>query len=170
MVQDDKKGVMEILNETDSRGIGIKVTAKYYMQIFDTASGASKQRQQQVNLQAPLQYFYSFSFTESPTKAQNYLAQLEVVDETGSRNDPFLAIESWTFPVKKNQIIARFANLADRFDFKGLQTRYVNVHSFAQMLLADANKGKAPGVSSVKIEEISLSGNMPVGEVLEHHR
>jgi len=35
LVQDDDKGVMEILNETDSQGVGIKITAKYYMHIFD---------------------------------------------------------------------------------------------------------------------------------------
>lgn len=45
-MQDDNKGVVEILNETDSQGVGIKVNAKYYMQIFDTKNGESKQRQQ----------------------------------------------------------------------------------------------------------------------------
>jgi len=43
-VQDDRKGVGEILNETDARGVGIKVTARYYMQIFDQKAGQSIQR------------------------------------------------------------------------------------------------------------------------------
>jgi hypothetical protein len=31
LLQDDNKGVQEFLNETDPKGIGIKVTAKYWM-------------------------------------------------------------------------------------------------------------------------------------------
>jgi lysosomal alpha-mannosidase len=42
MIQDDGKGVMEPLNETDSKnGGGIKVTARYQMQIFDLKAGNS---------------------------------------------------------------------------------------------------------------------------------
>lgn len=35
MLQDDNRGPKEILNETDSNGNGIKVTAKYWLHIFD---------------------------------------------------------------------------------------------------------------------------------------
>lgn len=42
ILQDDGKGVKEMLNETDSQGVGIKVNAKYYMQIFDLNQGVSK--------------------------------------------------------------------------------------------------------------------------------
>jgi len=35
MVQDDNRGPKEILNETDSKGNGIKVNAKYWLQIFN---------------------------------------------------------------------------------------------------------------------------------------
>ena len=45
LLQDDNRGVQEILNETDSNGVGIKVTAKYYLQIFDLLKGHSKQRE-----------------------------------------------------------------------------------------------------------------------------
>jgi hypothetical protein len=34
--------VLEILNETDEKGNGIKSNAMYYMQIFDTNTGMSK--------------------------------------------------------------------------------------------------------------------------------
>jgi len=54
LLQDDNKGVTEILNETDSKGIGLKTTARYYLQIFDQLKGQSKQRQQQIMLEAPL--------------------------------------------------------------------------------------------------------------------
>lgn len=46
LIQDDNKGVTEFLNETDSKGIGIKVTAKYWMQIFNYNTSQSKQRLQ----------------------------------------------------------------------------------------------------------------------------
>jgi len=46
--EDDNKGVIEPLNETDRDGVGLKTTAKYYMQIFDFVSAKSKQRTQQI--------------------------------------------------------------------------------------------------------------------------
>ena len=42
--EDDDLGVDEFLNETEADGQGIKVSAKYYMQIFDQARDQSKQR------------------------------------------------------------------------------------------------------------------------------
>lgn len=35
MVQDDNRGPKEILNETDALSNGIKVNAKYWLQVFD---------------------------------------------------------------------------------------------------------------------------------------
>ena len=35
MTEDDNKGMIESLNETESDGTGVKVTARYWMQIFD---------------------------------------------------------------------------------------------------------------------------------------
>ena len=43
---DDGKGVVEMLNEVDSEGYGVKSTARYYMQIFNFVSANSKQRGQ----------------------------------------------------------------------------------------------------------------------------
>ena len=43
---DDGKGVNEPLNETDAEDHGLRVTAKYYMQIFDFSKFKSKQREQ----------------------------------------------------------------------------------------------------------------------------
>jgi hypothetical protein len=47
---DDDNGVEESLNETEADGLGIRSTAKYYMQIFDTVKGVSLQRQQQIEI------------------------------------------------------------------------------------------------------------------------
>jgi len=43
---DDDKGVAEALNEMDPSGVGIAVSARYYMQIFNTKKGQSLQRSQ----------------------------------------------------------------------------------------------------------------------------
>jgi hypothetical protein len=41
LMEDDNKGVIEPLDEIDEHGNGIQVTAKYFMQIFDTKKGKS---------------------------------------------------------------------------------------------------------------------------------
>ena len=46
LVEDDGKGVQEVLNETEANDRGIKSTALYRMQIFDTVKGKSKQREE----------------------------------------------------------------------------------------------------------------------------
>jgi len=51
--------VQEPLNETDRKDhLPIRVNARYYMQIFDTVKGQSLQRQQQIKIEQPLQYFF----------------------------------------------------------------------------------------------------------------
>lgn len=50
LLRDDEFGVDEVLNETSTDGEGIRVTARYYMQIFDYTRSSSKQREQQLNI------------------------------------------------------------------------------------------------------------------------
>lgn len=72
LLRDDDLGVEEYLNETDSKGDGIRVTAKYLVQIFDTSRSQSKQRENQINLEQPLQYSFVFDFAKGtkPGKQQ----------------------------------------------------------------------------------------------------
>tara|TARA_B110000285_G_C14961834_1_gene532081 strand:- start:692 stop:967 length:276 start_codon:yes stop_codon:yes gene_type:complete len=63
LTEDDCKGVLEPLNETDSFGHGIKVNTKYYMQIFNIKKGASKQREMQISIDQPLQYNFAFNYS-----------------------------------------------------------------------------------------------------------
>ena len=46
LTEDDIKGVVEVLNEVDGQGVGIKVNAKYWMQIFDYTKDHSLQREE----------------------------------------------------------------------------------------------------------------------------
>lgn len=59
---------MEKLNETDDNGNGLRVTSRYFMQIFDWTKGGSKQREVQMNNEQPLQYLFAFDFKVEPTK------------------------------------------------------------------------------------------------------
>lgn len=116
--------------------------------------------------------FYTFNYGASNLQVrepQDYVRQLIVTDDGVGTQDKNFAVEFWTLPVAKNEILVRFTNLADRFDRDGARTRYINVQRFAQLMLQDANKGKPSGVASVKIEELSLSGNMAVDERRSHH-
>jgi len=64
LTEDDNKGVIEPLNETDSNGQGLQVNAKYFMQIFDYKKAVSKQREQQILIDQPLQYFFAFTYDQ----------------------------------------------------------------------------------------------------------
>jgi hypothetical protein len=49
------------LNETESKdGPGLKINAEYNMQIFNFNSGKSLQREQQIKIDQPMEYFFSF--------------------------------------------------------------------------------------------------------------
>ena len=65
MTEDDDKGVMEPLNDTDINGVGLAVTAKYYLQVFDYKKGRSKQRDQQIIIDQPLEYQFAFDYNET---------------------------------------------------------------------------------------------------------
>ena len=55
MLFDDDKGVEEPLNEVDLEdGLGLRINARYYVQIFDHTKGKSLQRNQQMNIEQPL--------------------------------------------------------------------------------------------------------------------
>jgi len=58
----DEYGSRGGVNETDRDGKGVRVKAKYFMQIFDTKKGRSLQREQQLNIQQPPQYFFAFDY------------------------------------------------------------------------------------------------------------
>jgi len=78
MSQDqDEKGNAEPLNETSSDDIGIRVNARYYMQIFDTQKGQSLQRFQQINTDNPLSYFFLFDFEQKPVATKGALSQYQ---------------------------------------------------------------------------------------------
>ena len=73
---DPKKEFAEALNETDANEQGISVNAEYVMQIFDFQSGKSKQREQQIRIDQPLQYFFAFDLPQLNETSNVELVQL----------------------------------------------------------------------------------------------
>lgn len=50
ILMNDDYGASTGINETDRDGRGIRVNARYFMQIFDVNKGQSLQREQQINI------------------------------------------------------------------------------------------------------------------------
>ena len=65
---DDGRGMGEYLNERDSLGNGIRVPATYYVQVFNSTTEKSLQRQVQMKVDMPLQMVYSFGKTNMQTR------------------------------------------------------------------------------------------------------
>jgi len=58
LIFDDDRGVGEALNETDAQGYGMKVNARYWLNIFDIARGHSAQRPIQNHIDKPYSIFF----------------------------------------------------------------------------------------------------------------
>lgn len=70
--QEEKETGIDGSNEVNTfdNTKGIRVNARYYMQIFDTKLGKSLQRDQQIALQEPLQQYFAFNFSLDPPKVE----------------------------------------------------------------------------------------------------
>jgi len=124
LLRDDDLGMNEALNETDSRNDGIRVTARYMVQIFDTNRGQSQQRNTQINNEQPLTYAFIFDFKKAAEKGK----------EVSQNSAEDIAIKNFVkegsiriYPMAKNQIILRMENMADTFDGWEARTHYINL-------------------------------------------
>ena len=115
---DDNRGVCQALNETDEYGNGISVPARYTLLFTERKLEISKQRELQLHIDEPLQYFYSFNWTSSQTEAD-----IEVPEDTEDvkRNKTLevalpKSVKYEVFPINKNQLFVRLENIGDKFD------------------------------------------------------
>jgi hypothetical protein len=117
---DDLRGLGEPLNEVDANGNGIIVPATYRLQFFDRKSEDSYQRRIQLNIDEPLQYFFSFNFTQN-TKSEESIPQT-VINPLTATNPLYLPLKQSVFPVAKNSILLRLDHIGDKFDtdYRGL--------------------------------------------------
>lgn len=122
---DDSRGVEEALDERDADGYGIKVNARYWIDVSDPKSGKSQQRTQQLMVDQPLQYFFSFNYTAAeptpkPAPAHKNWEPLAGID-TG---------KLLMMPLARNAILLRIENIFDRFDGKQ-DTAHVDIDKLA---------------------------------------
>jgi hypothetical protein len=113
ITEDDNKGVGEVLSEVDQSDSGIKVTAKYWMQIFDYTKDHSLQRDQQIFIDQPLEYLFAFKYEQEEVKPHSRpsMAQIKYIGDEDHNQ-----VTYHTFPLGRNKILVRFENMADRFD------------------------------------------------------
>ena len=62
---DDWRGVGEPLDEKNSKLVGIEVNNRYFMQLFDRTVQDSEQRQMQLVVDEPLQYFSAIAQSDA---------------------------------------------------------------------------------------------------------
>lgn len=152
LIVDDNKGVVEVLNETDSDGYGLKVNSRYWLQIFDVVHTKPLQRKQQLVIDQPLQYFFAFNYTYNATKA---------AQKTYVKLDKFEHGKYVAFPLAKNEILVRFENLMDKFDVDATALS-VDIEKFAlDFYFASNGQIKEPMVS---VQEMDLTNNMLASE------
>lgn len=159
---DDAKGVLEALNETDKNEFGIQVNAPYFVQIFDFKRAKSLQRSQQILMDQPMEVLYSLEEIDmknlskaSNQKQHKSLIQLQTIKNASQKDDFTYRVH----PVERNKIFVRVENLADRFDSSkenGEPVKYVNLIKFAQEFWQQANPGVKQNIT-VDIEERAIT-------------
>lgn len=137
-VWDDKLGLQEPLNDTNWEMGSNKATNRYWMQIFDHKRGASLQRQTQEQLAQQLKYLHAGALNLS-SRAQSQAGAMPPVDSLVR-----------VFPLERNELLIRAANLGDVFD-RAAAPQHLDVRDYAIKLYEQANNGAQP--KDVKIEE-----------------
>lgn len=157
---DDKRGVNQALNETDTADRGISVPATFYVQYFNYTKQKSMQRFAQLFIDEPLIYHFAFKFVVPPSET----AYEKLSPKNNSIGDEYLRypLKLQFFPIGKYQIHLRFENIFDTFDvhppIAPNHTMYVSVKQYAEILYKRVN-GLDSKLNSINIIETTLTGN-----------
>jgi hypothetical protein len=190
--EDSRNGFDQMSNEVDLETMrGLRANAVYYMQIFDSVKGKSKQRDQQIRSSQPIRYSFSFEQIQkvNETKAapalastgrvaKNWMAQFEqqnAAANNGSRDLGGVAVQ--VFPQGHQQVLVRFENLLDKFDATNSDTKSINLVEFAKDLWLSANpasqgsstdpNGSQPTAPEPMITEMTLTGAEPIEQAAQ---
>lgn len=147
----DEYGSRTGVNETDRDGKGVRVKAKYYMQIFDYKKGQSLQRVQQLNIQQAPQYYFAFDYKRTLKQSITNKKDQKLFTFAKELGEGFHVDCTYRlFPIAQNEVLVRFENLADAFDVtnehalaEGDLAQEVNVNAFAKELYKEVN-GRGP--------------------------
>lgn len=167
LLQDDARGVEENLNETDADGFGMKVNARYWLNIFDVERGFSAQRPLQNHLDKPHSLFFA-KIEEEEVPVQKSHASILPLNLSDSVSD----WKMWQlfgrlvlFPLDRNMVLVRVQNSADKFDMVAPELT-MNMEKFAYEMWISANP-QSKSKTTPYIKEVSLSANMAEEEVIE---
>lgn len=97
-------------------------------------------------IDAPLQTFFSFETFKQDSKPNKFVSRLQfgaenaqtsLVEIDSSSSTEFEDVQTQSliyraFPLGRNSILVRFENIADRFDPKGIETKFIDVDAFAK--------------------------------------
>jgi len=168
---DDDRGVDEALNETDAEGFGMKVNARYWLNIFDLKHGYSAQRPLQNYLDKPHSLFFAkikkddIPVHKEIASSQPTMAPLNMVDFVDDWKMFQLFGRVVMFPLQKDVLLIRVQNSADKFDMVAPELT-VDMQKMAQGLWYSANPQAGKQEVNATIQEVSLSANMPEEEVM----
>lgn len=163
LVHDDRRGVGENLNETDSFERGISVPASFFVQFFNYTREKSQQRWQQLFIDEPLQYHFAFKYEVPPSIVDYTMLEYQNKSAVGDALI-HLPLKFQLFPLDRNIIHMRLENIFDNFDVHSPKqpnhTIYIQVRKFAEDLYKYVN-GEQAQLNNINILETTLTGNQP---------
>lgn len=166
LLQDDQRGVEENLNETDADGFGMKVNAKYWLNIFDLKHSFSAQRPLQNSLDRPHSLFFAKAEKDDHPTTETIppIESLNLIDSVSDWKMWQLFGRLVLFPLDKNMILVRVQNSADKFDNIAPEFT-INMEKLAYETWISANP-QSKGKVTPYIKEVSLGANMAETEVI----
>lgn len=142
---DDERGVDEPLSENGTFGNGITIQATYTVHFVDKTKTYSKQRFQQLVIDDPLQYSFAFNYSITNISATSDIPVSHLHQAfLQSPNAVPPPIKIHTYPLQRNLVLVRVANIGDLFDYPVNSTladtvAYVDLNALAKNFYAQAN-------------------------------
>ncbi|CDW71653.1 glycosyl hydrolases family 38 protein [Stylonychia lemnae] len=174
---DDKSKSIELLfnrriYEFSGEVINSPLRGTFWVHLFDRTQEQSYQRQQQIQTEQAIQYFYTSQWKEnlnvmSHAKINKEGRFAKFVNED-KRN---ITIKINLIPQEKNKILVRFYNLEDIFDYQSNSDLdktlvYIDVQDYAKQLFREANsKLNDP---NVQIIEKGLTGVQDMSDIIKN--
>ena len=164
---DDERGVDEPLSENGTFGNGITIQATYTVHFVDKTKTYSKQRFQQLIIDDPLQYSFAFNYTITniTSSSDEHKTHQFLLSSSNGVPPP---IKIHTYPLKRNLILVRVANIGDLFDYPANSTltdtvAYVDLNALAKNFYSQANGNTQ--ISSINIIETQMTGITSQGDM-----
>jgi len=157
----DDKGMGEYLNEVDQFGNGIRVPATYYVQIIDESRTADQQRKVQLGkTDHPLQLIYSFDTDQK--ESSKYFEQPNFYTSKDIQNE----VNMVAIPLDVNELLIRLENTMDVTNPRADHKKVIDFKKLLEEMLKYANAGNEDYNTSMMIDEMSITGNMKLSNML----